>query len=64
MFGVRLDFCCGGRGAGRSEFGRRAEPERSEGGGARRSQTARAWPRAAQHLFYPKSTDEPFVIDT
>ena len=34
--------------AARSEFGRRAEPERSEGGGARRCQTARAWPRAAQ----------------
>ena len=30
---------------------------------ARGSQTARAWPRAAQHLFYPKSKDEPFVID-
>ena len=32
------NYCC----AGRSEFGRR---------GTRRSQTARAWPRAAQHKF-------------
>ena len=36
--------CC----AGRSEFFLRAEPERSEGGRARRLKTARAWPRAAQ----------------
>ena len=31
-----------------SEFFLRAEPERSGDGRAKRSQTARAWPRAAQ----------------
>ena len=36
--------------AGRSEFLLRAKPERGEGRGARRLKTARAWPRAAQHI--------------